>query len=109
MPGTRFGKEKWWETMRHLGKIGILLILLFLLSTPLLWGNSREAHEHEESGEMIEISVLSGLVTLILLISTVTAGRLMKKGRMAVKTHHTLAYITLLVALSHGIYNFFAH
>jgi fucose 4-O-acetylase-like acetyltransferase len=95
--------------MHYVRKIGILLILFFLLSTPLLWGNSREANQHEESGEMIEISVLSGLVTLILLISTVTAGRLMKKGKVAVKTHHTLAYATLLVALAHGIYNFFAH
>jgi hypothetical protein len=95
--------------MRYVGKIGILFILFFLLSTTLLWANAREAHEHEASGEGIEISVLSGLVTLILLISTVTAGRLMKKGKVAVKTHHALAYITLLVALSHGIYNFFAH
>lgn len=87
----------------------MLFILLSLLSAQLLWADSKEAHEHEETGEMIEISVLSGLVTLILLISTVTAGRLMKKGKVAVKTHHTLAYITLLVALSHGIYNFFAH
>ncbi len=95
--------------MRCVRKTGVLFILFFLLSAQLLWANSKEAHEHEESGELIEISVLSGVVTLILLISTVTAGRLMKKGKVAVKTHHKLAYITLLVALAHGIYNFFAH
>ena len=95
--------------MRYVRKIGIPFILFLLLSIQLVWANSGEAQEHEESGEMIEISVLSGLVTLILLVSTVTAGRLMKKGKVAVKTHHTLAYATLLVALAHGIYNFFAH
>jgi hypothetical protein len=95
--------------MRYVRKIGILFILFFLLSTLLLWANSGGTQEHEESGEPIEISVLSGLVTLILLLSTVTAGRLMKKGKVAVKTHHRLAYITLLVALAHGVYNFFVH
>jgi hypothetical protein len=95
--------------MRYVGKIGILFILFFLLSTQLLWANAREGNENEEAGELIEISVVSGLVTLVLLISTVTAGRLMKKGKVAVKTHHTLAYVTLLVALAHGIYNFFAY
>jgi hypothetical protein len=95
--------------MLHVRKIGILFILFSLLSTQLLWANSGEVHEHEGAGEGIQISVLSGLVTLVLLISTVTAGRLMKKGKVTVKTHHTLAYVTLLVALAHGIYNFFAH
>jgi len=95
--------------MRYVRKIGILFILFFLLSTLLLWANSGGTHEHEESGEPIEISVLSGLITLILLVSTVTAGRLMKQGKVAVKTHHALAYATMLVALGHGIYNFLAH
>ena len=95
--------------MHYFRRTGVLFILLFLLSAQLLWANTREGNENEEAGELIEISVLSGLVTLILLISTVTAGRLMKKGKVAVKTHHTLAYATLLVALAHGIYNFFAH
>jgi len=95
--------------MRCVRKTGVLFILLFLLSAQLLWANAREGNEDDEAGELIEISVLSGLVTLILLISTLTAGRLMKKGKVAVTTHHTLAYITLLVALAHGIYNFFAH
>ena len=95
--------------MRYVRKIGIPFVLFFLLSTQLLWANSGEAHEHEGRGEGIEISVLSGLVTLVLLISTVTAGRLMKKGKVEVKTHHALAYVTLLVALAHGVYNFFAH
>lgn len=95
--------------MYYFRKTGLLFILFLLLSTQLLRANSGKADEHEEAGELMEISVLSGLVTLILLISTVTAGRLMKKGKVAAKTHHTLAYITLLVALSHGIYNFFTH
>lgn len=95
--------------MRYFRKTGVLFILFFLLSTQLVWANAREGNENEEAGELIEISVLSGLVTLVLLVSTVTAGRLMKKGKVAVRTHHTLAYITLLVALAHGIYNFIAH
>ena len=95
--------------MHYFTKTGVLFILLFLLSAQLLWANVREINENEGAGEPVEIAVLSGLLTLILLISTVTAGRLMKKGKVAVKTHHRLAYITLLVALSHGIYNFFAH
>ena len=95
--------------MRCVIKTWVLFILLFLLPVQLLWANSGGTHEHEESGEIIEISVLSGLVTFILLVSTVTAGRLMKKGKVTVTTHHTLAYVTLLVALAHGIYNFFTH
>jgi hypothetical protein len=75
----------------------------------LLWANSGGTHEQKESGEMIEISVLSGLVTFILLVSTVTAGRLMKKGKIKAATHHKLAYITVVVALAHGIYNFLTH
>jgi hypothetical protein len=95
--------------MHYVRKIGILFILFSLLTTQLVWANAREGSENEEAEELIEISVLSGLVTLMLLISTVTAGRLMKKGKVTVTTHHTLAYVTVLVALAHGIYNFFAH
>lgn len=92
------------------------MIPLVLLSTPILFANSQshshdpgEVQEEGESSESIEISVVSGLLTLILLISTVTAGRLMKKGKVAVKTHHRLAYATLVIAIAHGIYNFLSH
>ena len=95
--------------MRCDRKTWVLVILLLFVSTQLLWANSGGTYEHEESGEIIEISVLSGLVTFILLVSTVTAGRLMKKGKIKVATHHKLAYITVVVALAHGIYNFLTH
>jgi hypothetical protein len=86
----------------------ILLILLFLLSTPLAFANSdSDGHEHESEG--VRLGVISGLVTFIFVASTVIAGRLMKKGKLSIKTHHTLAYITLTLALFHGIYNLFAH
>jgi hypothetical protein len=39
--------------MRYVRKIGILFILFFLLSMQLLWANSGETHEYEESGVII--------------------------------------------------------
>jgi hypothetical protein len=58
---------------------------------------------------MTGISVVSGLLTLTLLISTAVAGRLMKKRKIKAATHHKLAYITVVVALAHGIYNFLTY
>lgn len=83
----------------------LLLSLLFLL-TPLASANS---HGEEHNSDGVELSVLSGLLVFLLLLSTVIVALLMKKGKASVKTHHTLAFITLAVALFHGIYNFLTH
>ena len=92
------------------GKIVIILIGLAFLSAPLVFAHAEPANDtHEEEGEGLEFGVISGLVTLICVISTVVAGRLMKKGKVKVRTHHTLAYVTVALALFHGIYNFVTH
>ena len=83
----------------------LLLSLLFLLS-PLATANS---HGEEYESEGVELSVLSGLLVFLFLLSTVIVALLMKKGKASVKTHHTFAFITLALALFHGIYNFLAH
>jgi hypothetical protein len=57
----------------------------------------------------LEFGVISGLVTLICVISTVVAGRLMKKGKVKARTHHALAHVLVALALFHGIYNFVTH
>jgi hypothetical protein len=91
-------------------KTGVLLGPLLLFSTPLLLAHSdSERPEYGEEAEGVELGVISGLITYILVVSTVVAGRLMKKGKVSIKTHHTLAYITVAVALLHGIYNLFTH
>jgi len=102
--------------MNYVRKTSMFLILFVFLSTPLGFTNSEphsddpvEGQQRLYSSNSIDISLISGVIVLSLLICSVVAGRLMKKGKVAVKTHHKLAYITLLVALAHGIYNFFAH
>lgn len=81
----------------------ILLLVFGFLWAPLAFANSNS--EKCES-EGLELSVLSGLLVFLLLLSTVIAALLMKKGKVSVKTHHTLAFTTLVLALFHGIYNF---
>jgi hypothetical protein len=76
------------------------------VTTPVVFANSH-AEEHESEG--LELSVISGLFTFILVVATVVAGRLMRKGKVAIKTHHTFAYITVISALFHGIYNLLTH
>jgi hypothetical protein len=93
-----------------IGKAGIILIALLFLAVPLVFAHAEPANDtHEEEGEGLEFGVISGLVTLICVISTVVAGWLMKKGKVKVRTHHTLAYVTVALALFHGIYNFVTH
>ena len=92
------------------GKTVIILIGLALFSAPLVFTQAALANDsYEEEEEGLELGVLSGLITFICVISTVVVGRLMKKGKVKVTTHHTLAYITVAVALFHGIYNFLSH
>ena len=91
-------------------KIGMILIALLLLSAPLVLAHTEAANDtHEEEEEGLELGVISGLITLICVMSTVVAGRLMKKGKVKIGTHHTLAYVTLVLALLHGVYNFLTH
>ena len=83
----------------------LLLSLLFLLS-PLAAANS-QGEEHNSDG--VQLSVLSGFLVFLFLLSTVIVALLMKKGKASVKTHHTFAFITLALALFHGVYNFLTH
>jgi hypothetical protein len=76
------------------------------VSTPVVFANSH-GEEHESEG--LEISVISGLLVFICLISTVVIAILIKKGKASVKTHHTIAFITVALALFHGVYNFLSH
>lgn len=93
-----------------IGKTGIILIALLFLAVPLVFAHTEPANDtHEEEGAGLEFGVISGLVTLICVISTVVTGRLMKKGKVKVRTHHMLAYVTVALALFHGIYNFVTH
>lgn len=93
-----------------IGKTGIILVTLLLLSAPLVFAHTEPANDtHENEDEGLKFGVISGLVTLICVISTVVAGRLMKKGKVKVRTHHALAYILVGLALFHGIYNFLTH
>lgn len=91
-------------------RTAVFLFVLLLLSTSFLLAHSEsERPEYGEEPEGVELGVISGLITFILVASTVVVGRFMKKGKASVKTHHTLAYITVVLALFHGIYNFLAH
>jgi Na+/H+ antiporter NhaC len=91
------------------GKTAIVLIGLALLAAPLVFALAEDANDfHEEGEEGLELGVVSGLITFICVISTVVVGRLMRKGKAKVTTHHTLAYITVAVALFHGVYNLLA-
>ncbi|NIN00294.1 MAG: hypothetical protein GTO24_20115 [candidate division Zixibacteria bacterium] len=96
--------------MLFVTKTGLLLLTLLLLFTPLLIAHSEsERPDHGEESQGVEFGVISGLTTFVLAVSTVVVGRLMKKGKASIKTHHALAYITVVLALFHGIYNFLAH
>ena len=91
------------------GKILAILIGFVLLSAALAFAHADRPNDVYEEEEGFELGVLSGFITLICVLSTVVVGRLMRKGKAKVTTHHALAYITVLVALFHGIYNFLSH
>ncbi len=86
----------------NIATAGVLVLAFFVLLAPLVLANS-QGEEHESGG--LELSVISGLVLFVFLISTVIVAVLMKKGKASIKTHHTLAFITVALALFHGIYN----
>lgn len=99
-----------------LKKVSMILAVFMFLSVSFVFAHS-ESHtpdstvgqEYQPSSNIVDFSLISGLLTLILVISTVLAGRFMKKGRVKIKTHHLLAYITLVSAITHGIYNLIVH
>ena len=84
----------------------LIVSFLLLITTPVVFANSH-GEEHESEG--LELSVISGLLVFICVISTVVVALLMKKGKASIKTHHTLAFITVALALFHGIYNLLSH
>jgi len=92
----------------------LLLFFAFLLSVSVLAqskpNNNSPAGEPEESllASTMDPHKLSGILVFILAASTALSGVLMKKRKAKPKTHHFLAYTTLLVALAHGIYNLLA-
>lgn len=90
----------------NIAKAGVLALAFIVLLAPFPFANSH-GEEHESEG--LELSVISGLVLFVSLISTVIVAFLMKKGKVSIKTHHTLAFITVALALFHGIYNLLTH
>jgi len=66
-----------------------------------------------EYGEGSSLSALIeplGIVTLVLLVTTLTMGLLMKRNRRVLfPLHRTLAFITLASALFHGLLVLLAH
>lgn len=55
------------------------------------------------------VALVTGLALLGLLAATATVGRLMIRGKASRRLHHLLAYVTLLLALGHAVYNLFFH
>jgi|GEM_PF-1271312 len=97
--------------MRYLKVTGMILMVALLLSANTVFARFETQEQgtivQEEHSEIWEvISWISGLITLILLISTILAARGMKKRKIKPSTHHLLAYLTLGMALAHGTYNF---
>lgn len=91
-------------------RMGIVLTFLVILSVPFVFAHSESANDvHQEEAEGLELGVISGLITFLCVASTVTVGWLMKKGKVKMKTHHALAYLTLILAIFHGIYNLLTH
>lgn len=86
-------------------KMLLLLLAIVIISVPVALANS---YGEEGDSEGLELSLISGLVLFTSLICTVIVAFLMKKGKASMKTHHTLAFITVILALFHGIYNLLA-
>jgi hypothetical protein len=112
------------KMMDSVRRTGGLLVVFAVVSTPLVFANSDnhehdsvsyrsttslEEQEHVHASETMNISLISGVIVLAFVISTVMAGRFMRKGKVKVKTHHRLAYTTLTLAIVHGVYNLLVH
>ena len=96
------------------GKILIILVAaIFVVLTVGLFGtgqiafaDERAAHEHEHDLSLTLMSLIKplGICALsLLLITFLTVLFRMKLGRRFLKIHKLLAYITVIVAVTHGI------
>ncbi len=66
--------------------------------------------EHGEGSSLSGLIEPLGIVTLVLLATTLTVGLLMKKNRRVLfPLHRTLAFITLASAVFHGLLVLLAH
>jgi len=54
----------------------------------------------------IPLLVYGGMLTLILLLATATAGWLVMKGKVKFSFHKILAIITIIIAFGHGLLAF---
>jgi hypothetical protein len=92
----------------------LLLFFAFLLSASAFAqsksDNSSSTGQPDQSllSSTLDPHKLSGILVFILAASTALSGVLMKKRKAKPRTHHLLAYTTLIVALAHGIYNLLA-
>ncbi len=79
------------------------VVFLVVFWTLPVWANG--TGEEEKAG----LALITGLLLLFSLGATATAGWLMLRGRVSRKVHHFWAYLTLVLALVHAIYNLFFH
>jgi hypothetical protein len=93
--------------MNFLGvRVGILVLAFVILLTSMAlagWRSDNYRGELEE--EVPELSLITGLLVFASLVSTVTIAFFMKAGKAKIKAHHTLAFLTLILALIHLGYN----
>jgi hypothetical protein len=88
-------------------RVSILVLALVFLLTPVVLAGLRPQNNGGEEEELPELSVITGLLVFVSLASTVTVAFFMKAGKAKMKTHHTLAFLTLFLALVHLSYNLF--
>ncbi len=86
-------------------RVSILVLTLVFLLTPVVFAGLIPHDNGGEEEELPELSVITGLLVFVSLVSTVTVAFLMKAGKAKMKTHHTLAFLTLFLALVHISYN----
>jgi cation transporter-like permease len=86
-------------------RVSILVLALVLLLTPLVFAGLITHNHGGEEEELPELSVITGLLVFASLVSTVTVAFLMKAGKAKIKAHHTLAFLTLTLAVIHLTYN----
>jgi hypothetical protein len=87
-------------------RVSILVLALVFVLTPVVFGAFRpDEYGNEQEAELPELSVITGLLVFTSLVSTATVAFLMKAGKAKIKTHHTLAFLTLFLALVHISYN----
>lgn len=87
-----------------------ILTILFFLSVALYFTSTvlaDQGHNHDEHEFNFSLFSLVrplGICALGLLLATFSTGLFRKEfGKHSLKTHRTLAWLTIIVALSHGI------